>query len=177
MKRRAGKAGGEDALAWSSDGVEEPQSYATFYPPGSVPDLRFRFMRRLVVGARRWRGYVDQKLRRIDQSQARWETLLCASIHAGATQGELARLVSVEDPTVARMLTALEKEGFIGRAVADFDRRQRIVHITGEGEKSLAAMQLIIDLLRDTILQDLDEEELKIGLRLIDKILFRLETS
>jgi len=173
LKKPAGS--GKDAIGWSADGVEEPDSYAQLYPPGSVQDLRFRFMRRLVVGARRWRSHVDQKLRRMEQSQARWETLLCASIHPGATQGELARLVSVEDPTVARMLTGLEKEGAIRRVIADADRRQRIVEVTPEGEKTLAAMQLIIDMLRDAVLQDLDADELETGLRLLDKVLARLE--
>jgi DNA-binding MarR family transcriptional regulator len=166
-----------DPLAWSSDGVERPESYGKFYSPRSTEDLRFRFMRRRVVSARRWRGYVDQKLRRIDQTQARWETLLCISAHDRPTQSELARLVSVEDPTVARMLNALEKDGDVRRIVASADRRQRLVELTPQGETALVAMQLIIDLLRDSVLQDLTPDELEAGLRILDKVLARLETA
>jgi MarR family transcriptional regulator for hemolysin len=164
-------------LGWSADGVEQPDSYVALYEPGSSGDLGFRFMRRLVVSARRWRARVDHRLKRVEQTQARWETLLCVAAHSpGVTQRELARLVSVEDPTVARMLTALEREGAIRRHAGTEDRRQKIVSITPEGEKALAAMQLVTDLLRDTLLQDLDTEELKVGLAILDKLLARLES-
>jgi len=175
MSRRPPPASRETALAYSSDGVEEPTSYVKFYPEGSIDDLRFRFMRRLVVSARRWRARVDQRLKRIDQTQARWETLLALSARSeGLTQGELARLLSVEDPTIARMLTALEQDGAVHRLVGE-DRRQRIVRITQEGEKALATMQVITDLMRKGLLQDLDDEELVVGMRVLDKILGRLE--
>jgi MarR family transcriptional regulator for hemolysin len=166
-----------DALVRSADGVERPDSYGVLYPAGSDADLRFRLMRRLVVSTRRWRGHVDQRLRRIGQTQSRWETLLCIALHPGTTQSELARLVSVEDSTVARMLVGLEHDGEIQRVVSAEDRRQRSVVVTPQGEKSLAALQLIVDMLRDNVLQDLDREELETGLRILNKLLARLEAS
>jgi MarR family transcriptional regulator for hemolysin len=174
-ERLPDRSKGDEALAWSADGVERPDKYVRFYAPGSIEDLRFRFMRRLVVGARRWRAYVDQKLRRIDQSQARWESLFCISAHEVVMQSELARLLSVEDPTVARMLGTLEREGQIARLTGSHDRRRRMVEVTPDGEKALAAMQLIIDLLREQVLQDLNVEELAVALRILDKLLARLE--
>lgn len=177
MTNKAIPGDSDQHLAWSADGVEQPDSYAQFYEPGSIGDLRFRFMRRIVVSSRRWRARVDHRLKRVEQTQARWETLLCVAAHSpGVTQRELARLVSVEDPTVARMLTTLEREGAISRHAGAEDRRQKIVRITPEGEKALAAMQLVTDLLRDTLLQDLDPSELKAGLSILDKVLARLET-
>ncbi|MDB5688715.1 MAG: MarR family transcriptional regulator [Sphingomonas bacterium] len=166
----------DEALCRSADGVEQPDSYGLLYPAGSDADLRFRLMRRLVVSARRWRGHIDQKLRRIGQTQSRWETLLCIAMHPGTTQGELARLISVEDSTVARMLSGLEQDGEIQRLVSPEDRRQRSVAVTPQGEKSLAALQLIVDMLRDNVLQDLDRTELEVGLRILNKLLARLET-
>jgi MarR family transcriptional regulator for hemolysin len=166
-----------DPLAWSSDGVERPDSYARFYTPASIDDLRFRFMRRLVVGARRWRAHVDQRLRRIGQSQARWEALVCIGARGTVTQSQLARLVSVEDPTIARMLSTLEREGHIDRVVGTGDRRRRMVRLSADGEKSLAATQVIVDLLREGVLQDLDQEELAVAMRILDKVLARLEQS
>ncbi|HWW63663.1 MAG TPA: MarR family transcriptional regulator [Sphingomonadaceae bacterium] len=167
----------ERYLAWSADGVERPDSYIKFYEPGSIGDLRFRFMRRLVVSARRWRARVDQRMRRVSQTQARWEALVSLSAHSpGLTQRELARLNSVEDPTVARLLTGLERDGAVRRSEGTRDRRQKIVSLTDDGAKALAAMQLVTDLLRDAVLQDLEPEELKQGLAILDKILARLET-
>jgi MarR family transcriptional regulator for hemolysin len=166
-----------DPLAWSADGVEQPDSYVALYEPGSDEDLRFRFMRRLVVSARRWRGHIDQKLRRMGQSQARWEMLVCIALREGSTQSELARLISVEAPTVARMLTTLEEDGEIDRLASGGDRRQRSARLTPQGEKALAALQLIVDMLREGVLQDLDRNELETGLRILDKLLARLDAS
>jgi MarR family transcriptional regulator for hemolysin len=166
-----------DPLASSADGVERPDTYVAFYEPGSDEDLRFRFMRRLVVSARRWRGLIDQKVRRMGQSQARWETLLCIAARGSLTQTELARLISVEAPTVARMLTTLEQDGDIRRVASDGDRRQRFAELTPQGERALAPLQLIVDLLRDGVLQDLDRDELETGLRILDKLLARLEAA
>ena len=166
-----------DPLAWSADGVERPNSYGALYAPGSDEDLRFRFMRRLVVSARRWRGHIDQRLRRMGQSQARWEMLVCIALHERPTQNELARLISVEAPTVARMLTTLEQDGEIDRLASGDDRRQRTAQLTPQGEKALAASQLIVDMLRSGVLQDLDRNELETGLRILDKLIARLEVS
>jgi MarR family transcriptional regulator for hemolysin len=166
-----------DPLAWSADGVERPDSYAAVYAPGSDDDLRFRFMRRLVVTARRWRGHIDQKLRRMGQSQSRWEMLVCIALHDRPTQSELARLVSIEAPTVARMLTTLEQDGDVRRLTSGTDRRQRRAELTPQGEKALAALQLIVDMLRSGVLQDLDRNELETGLRILDKLIARLEVS
>jgi MarR family transcriptional regulator for hemolysin len=178
MAKQVPVTGGETGpLSSSADGVERPDTYVAFYEPGSDEDLRFRFMRRLVVSARRWRGLIDQKVRRMGQSQSRWETLLCIAARGSLTQTELARLISVEAPTVARMLTTLEQDGDIRRVASDGDRRQRIAELTPQGEKALAPLQLIVDLLRDSVLQDLDREELEIGLRILDKLLARLEAA
>lgn len=166
-----------DPLAWSADGVERPDSYVALYAPGSDEDLRFRFMRRLVVSARRWRGHIDQKLRRMGQSQARWEMLVSLALRDQPTQSELAHRLSIEAPTVARMLTTLEQDGDIARLASGSDRRQRSAELTPQGEKALAALQLIVDMLRDGVLQDLDRNELETGLRIFDKLLARLEMS
>ncbi|MEH3107100.1 MAG: MarR family transcriptional regulator [Sphingomonas fennica] len=169
-------ADADQNLLHSADGVERPDSYALFYPPGSDADLRFRLMRRMVVGARRWRVRVDQAMQEGGQSQARWEALLCLAAHPdGLTQGELARLVSVEDPTVARMLAALERDGLIHRAVGAADRRKRIVRISEAGRIAFEAMQATTDRLRDDLLAGLDGAELRHGLRLLDRILARLD--
>lgn len=160
----------------SADGVEQPESYALFYAPGSAQDLRFRLMRRMVVGARRWRVRVDKALQDMGQSQARWEALLCLTAHPdGLTQGELARLVSVEDPTVARMLATLERDGLVQRIVGPADRRTRIVRISEAGRSAFAAMQQVTDDLRDDLLGSLGDEELVVALRLLDRIMARLD--
>ncbi len=165
-----------DDLLRSADGVEQPGSYARFYPPGSEADLRFRLMRRMVVGARRWRVRVDQALQASGQSQARWEALLCLAAHPdGLTQSTLARLVSVEDPTVARMLAALERDGLVERAIGQADRRTRIVRISAAGLAAFAAMQAETDRLRDDLLGGLDADDLAGGMRLLDRILARLD--
>jgi MarR family transcriptional regulator for hemolysin len=175
-ERTAGQS--PDDVLRSADGAEAPDSFVRFYEPGSRADLGFRLMRRIVVTARRWRAHVDKALRSEGQSQARWETLLClACAPDGLTQGELARRVSVEDPTMARMIGTLEREGYVRRAIGSDDRRVRVVRPTGAGEARFAGMQAATDALRFSILQDLDEEELVVAMRILDKMIGRLEAA
>ena len=58
--------------------------------------------------ARVWRQKLDQRLRPLGLSQAKWRTIaLLARGHL--TQRDLAERLSIEEPTLARLLTRLEQ--------------------------------------------------------------------
>ena len=59
--------------------------------------------------ARVWRHKLDQRLRPLGLSQAKWRTI--AHLARGQmTQRDLAERLSIEEPTLARLLTRLEIE-------------------------------------------------------------------
>ena len=62
--------------------------------------------------ARAWRLKLDQRLKPIGLSQAKWRTLLHLSSAKGAlTQSEVAARLGIEEPTLVNLLHRLERAG------------------------------------------------------------------
>jgi len=62
--------------------------------------------------ARRWRKLLDERLKDLGVTQARWFTMICLQRGGGGlTQRELARLMTIENPTLVRLLDSLEEQG------------------------------------------------------------------
>lgn len=110
---------------------------------------------------RAWRYRLDQRLKPLGLSQAKWITLLklsCAD--DGMTQTELADRLGVEGPTLARLLDRMAADGWIERRESDADRRSKTVHLQPKAcgllERITAvAMQLNADLLEGVPAADL----------------------
>ena len=78
--------------------------------------------------ARAWRQKLDERLKPMGLSQAKWRTLLHLSLARDAlTQAEIAGRLGVEEPTVVALLHRLEKEGWITRRNSTRDRRCKMV--------------------------------------------------
>ena len=81
------------------------EEYRQHYRVGSETDLQLRLTRGCTLVARRWRKYLDERLRRIGQSQALWEALLAVAMsREGSALGAIAKRVGVEGPTFVRMI-------------------------------------------------------------------------
>src|SRR6478735_2824211 len=78
--------------------------------------------------ARVWRHKLDQRLQPLGLSQAKWRTI--ANLARGhLTQRDLAERLSIEEPTLARLLGKLEEECWIKRESSSRDRRCKTVHL------------------------------------------------
>src|ERR671936_2301214 len=78
--------------------------------------------------ARAWRQKLDQRLKPMGLSQAKWRTLMHLSLAGDAlTQAEIAARLGVEEPTVVILLHRLEKEAWITRTNSALDRRCKMV--------------------------------------------------
>ena len=65
---------------------------------------------------RAWRYRLDQRLKPLGLSQAKWITLLkLAGAEDGMTQKELAERLGIESPTLARLLDRMAADGWIER--------------------------------------------------------------
>lgn len=110
---------------------------------------------------RAWRYRLDQRLKPLGLSQAKWITLLKLSCAAdGMTQTELAERLGVEGPTLARLLDRMAADDWIERRESDADRRSKTVHLRPKAcgllERITAvALQLNADLLEDVPAGDL----------------------
>src|SRR6185295_19561019 len=123
-RARVKRAGAEAPLQTHLETDELLEEYKRHYRVGSEIDLQLRLTRGFTLVARRWRKYLDEHLRRIGQSQARWEALFAVAMtREGSALGAIARRVGVEGPTFVRMIAQFEREGLVKRLESTEDRR------------------------------------------------------
>ena len=147
-----------------------------FHAPGSRSELNETFTGWLNLIARRYRTQLNEHLRRIGQTQARWDALFWISVaKEGATQSELAERIGVEGPTLVRMLNRLEQEGVVERQGAKDDRRAKTIRMKPAAERALAQIAALSGPFRDELLQDVSDEELQTCLKVLSKVMARLE--
>src|SRR5256714_15199997 len=78
--------------------------------------------------ARAWRQKLDERLKPMGLSQAKWRTLLHLSIAPEAlTQKEIASRLGIEEPTLVTLLHRLQGGGWVTRKSAEDDRRCKLV--------------------------------------------------
>jgi MarR family transcriptional regulator for hemolysin len=68
--------------------------------------------------------------------------LSCLEIRGELAQNELAALLQIEPPTVARVLDRMERDGWIKRLSSPQDRRKKIIRST---KKAASKLKLIVE--------------------------------
>lgn len=151
-------------------------SYHEQFGDGSENDEFYNATRAIVTAARRWRKLANERVKAVGQTMARWETLfLVAFADFELTQSELARLISVEGPTMVRMLDVLARDGLIERSQSETDRRVTINRITPAGLQVISQIMGITNSLRRELLTDIDPERLTICVEVLNQILGKLD--
>jgi MarR family transcriptional regulator for hemolysin len=136
----------------------------------------FPVTRSIVTASRRWRKIANERVKVVGQTMARWETLfLVAYSDAELTQGELARLIDVEGPTMVRMLDSLGRDGLIERTQSETDRRVTLNSITPRGREVISEIMDITNALRSDLLKDIPRDKLAITTEVLTMILRRLD--
>jgi MarR family transcriptional regulator, transcriptional regulator for hemolysin len=108
-----------------------------------------------------WRLKLDERLRPMGLSQAKWRTLLHLSLAPQPlTQAEIASRLGIEEPTLVALLHRLEEEGWVSRKNSASDRRCKTVHLQRRahrviGRINAAALELRHDLIKNVSLRDL----------------------
>ena len=83
--------------------------------PGDTTEI---FGQLLHGTARAWRQKLDERLKPMGLSQAKWRTLMHLSIAGDAlTQAEIAARLGVEEPSLVTLLHRLEREDWITRTI------------------------------------------------------------
>ena len=169
---------GRHPMPTTSEAAELFWESHRFHPPGSRSALNFSFTGRLNLIARRYRTRLNEILRQVGQSQARWDALFWISVSGeGATQSALAERIGVEGPTLVSMLHKLEQEGLVERLGAEGDRRAKTIRLSPAAEAALAQIAALSGPFRDTILADITDQELEVCLSVLDRIMQRLDKS
>ena len=137
-----------------------------------------RFGMQLAQMSRGWRAELDRRLAGLGLSQARWLVLLhLARFEEPPTQRELAQSVGVEGPTLARLLDSLENQGLVQRHAVVEDRRAKKIVLCDSARPLIQQIEAIATALRVELFAGIDEEDLRICMRVHTSILANLERS
>ncbi|WP_207450837.1 MarR family winged helix-turn-helix transcriptional regulator [Roseomonas marmotae] len=124
----------------------------------------------------RWRGCFDAELRASGQTLARARVLaLLAHERDGMPQRELAAQLSIENPTLVRLLDGLERQGLVARLPEAGDRRAKRVALTAAAAPVAAEVTGISEGLRARVLAGIDEAELATALKVLRAISANLD--
>jgi len=128
--------------------------------------------------ARAWRQKLDQRLKPMGLSQAKWRTLMHLSIAPDAlTQAEIAARLGVEEPTVVALLHRLEREAWVTRTNSPHDRRCKMVLLGRRAQRVIAQINATADKLRHELLAEITESDLKTCMRVLARVRHRAEES
>jgi MarR family transcriptional regulator, transcriptional regulator for hemolysin len=126
--------------------------------------------------ARAWRQKLDERLKPMGLSQAKWRTLMHLSLAEQAlTQAEIAARLGVEEPTVVNLLHRLEKESWITRRSSPHDRRCKMVLLGQRAQRVIAEINATAAKLRHELLADIPSGDLETCIQVLDRIRERAE--
>jgi MarR family transcriptional regulator for hemolysin len=126
--------------------------------------------------ARAWRQKLDQRLKPMGLSLAKWRTLMHLSIAREAlTQAEIAARLGVEEPTVVTLLHRLEREAWITRKNSPHDRRCKMVLLGRRAQRVITQINATAQKLRHELLAGIAESDLQTCMRVLARIQERAE--
>jgi MarR family transcriptional regulator for hemolysin len=126
--------------------------------------------------ARAWRLKLDERLKPMGLSQAKWRTLLHLSLAGDAlTQAEIAARLGVEQPTVVTLLHRLETEGWIVRKGSPHDRRCKMVALGRRAKGVISQISAEAEKLRLELMENIPVADLRTCMRVLTQIYGKAE--
>ena len=110
--------------------------------------------------SRLWRRSLDERLKPLGLSQAKWRALLHLSFGDGISQRELSERIGIEGPTLVGLLDRLAKDGYIQRRESADDRRCKTVHLSAKAHATLSEIKRVNNQLRRELLGDVPPKQL-----------------
>ena len=86
---------------------------------------------------------------------------------------KIANILAKDKTTISRTLASLEKKGFILKK--QINKRTNLIELTPQGEKILEESVLIVKEFRKKVSSNLDENEIKKIVELLEKVAFNME--
>ena len=126
--------------------------------------------------ARAWRLKLDERLKPLGMSQAKWRTLLHLSLASQPlTQSEIAGLLGIEEPTLVNLLHRLEDAGWVKRASSEHDRRCKTVTLQRRAQRVIGRIDATARDLRHELMSDIPARDLETCMRVLSRIRAKAE--
>jgi len=133
--------------------------------------MQARFGQLMGDTSRIWKMHLNILLKPMGLSYAKYSTLLMIDRHSGELmQNELANLLSIEHPTLARVLNDLQKNGWIEKKQYSKDKRVKTVSFTKNGKNRFEKCKQIVNNFRKEVLFNIDEKRLKQNIEDLEQI-------
>ncbi len=127
--------------------------------------------------SRRLRQAVDAEMRLIGLTEATWRPLVyVGALGGGVRQKELATALSIEGPSLVRLLDNLERRGLIERREDETDRRARGIYLTRAGRDLAVRVAKVGIEIQARVLAKVPPADLEICQSVLDRIEKELET-
>ena len=140
------------------------------------PRERHDFAQAIAIVARRWRTRLDERLKPMNMSIARWGALYWLGQQSeGVSQAALADMAGVEPPTLVRVIDQLEAQGLVERKVSATDRRVNLLRLTDAARPLVEEIEIEAERMRMEVLRDLTFEEYESAMNVMSKLRERLD--
>src|ERR1043166_8132922 len=137
----------------------------------SPGDTTEKFGQLLHGTARAWRQKLDERLKPMGLSQAKWRTLMHLSLPGDAlTLAEIAARLGVEEPPAVTLLHRLEREDWITRSNSPRDRRCKMVLLGRRAQRVIAEITSSAETLRHELLSDIPMSDLQTCIKVLVRI-------
>jgi DNA-binding MarR family transcriptional regulator len=117
----------------------------------------------------------DARLRALGFATAQLPVLTALKDGARLSQGELARWAKVEQPTMAQLLSRMERDGIVRREPDPADRRSSLISLTDRARANLPAGREILIRGNADMTKGLSDAEVSTLLSLLERVLANIE--
>ena len=117
----------------------------------------------------------DARLREVGFATAQLPVLTALKDGAKRSQSELARWAKVEQPTMAQLLSRMERDGVILREPDPNDGRSSLVSLTEAARARLPAARAILEHGNRAAMRELSDEEVDVLVGLLRRVLVNVE--
>ncbi|GAA3677845.1 MULTISPECIES: MarR family winged helix-turn-helix transcriptional regulator [Acetobacter] len=118
----------------------------------------------------------DVRLRHLGFATAQLPVLTALKDGAGLSQKELAKWAKVEQPTMAQMLSRMERDGLVQRVPDPQDKRSSLISLTDATLEKLPAGRAILRQGNAEMTKGLSEKEVEMLVSLLRRVLENVES-
>jgi MarR family transcriptional regulator for hemolysin len=129
------------------------------------------FGRRLFRLGQLWRRHIDVRMRVFGLTDATWRPLFyLGRFGDGMRQTDLASALTIEGPSLVRLLDALERQGLVERHAEPDDRRVKTLRMTEAGRATYQQLAVVYAEVSDRLLAGVSDAEIVVCLRVFGLI-------
>jgi len=136
-------------------------------PPGHYINRITRAMARIA----------DQRLKKLGFASAQLPVLTSLKGGKKLTQRELAVLAKVEQPTMAQLLSRMERDGLVRREPDPTDGRSSLLSLTKTAVSRLPEGRAVLHKMNNEALRGLSKAEVEMFLLFLQRVLENIETA